>query len=323
MCSSPTISIIIPCYNVAAFIQDAIDSIESQTCDYEAIFIDDGSKDNSYEIIEHLAAENPRLRLIRQTNQGASRARANGVEAATGEWITFLDADDVLLPSFSDTVAELAKFNADIFYSAPVNKTPKPVAGPIDIASYRNKIILGELYTGPCSKIFRRTVFNNFVFDIPSDIISAEDYLMNLRISFNTSKNVIISDQEYYLIRTDANPNSAMKTFRGSWAYLQGYDMVLNNSFPGNTRTEYLESLTRWRLNIWHHSFRKAWKLPAEAYDCEYFRRLQEDIRHCGFKLSAFEKWNMKLRNPALRASADLYIRFCGVMRRLAKERLK
>lgn len=104
MSRRPLISIIVPVYNAANFIEDGIKSIIMQTCDYEAVFIDDGSTDNSGEIIQRYAADNPRITYHRQANQGVVRARANGVSKANGEWITFLDADDLLTPELSTAV---------------------------------------------------------------------------------------------------------------------------------------------------------------------------------------------------------------------------
>ena len=105
----PLISIIVPVYNAAKFIEDGIKSIAAQTCDYEAIFIDDGSSDNSGEIIQRYVATNSRIYYYRQENQGVVRARANGVAKSKGEWITFLDADDLLTTELSLIVNQRIK----------------------------------------------------------------------------------------------------------------------------------------------------------------------------------------------------------------------
>lgn len=92
-----TVSVIMPCYNASRFIGEAIRSVQSQTfTDWELLVVDDGSIDNSAEIVQEYATRDPRIYLIQQPNSGACRARNNGIEYARGQYIKFLDADDVL-----------------------------------------------------------------------------------------------------------------------------------------------------------------------------------------------------------------------------------
>ena len=92
----PLVSIIIPCYNSQAFLKDAIASAVNQSYSHvEIIVIDDGSTDGSLEIIKSFGEQ---VRWETGKNQGAPLARNRGIELARGEYIKFLDADDVLLP---------------------------------------------------------------------------------------------------------------------------------------------------------------------------------------------------------------------------------
>jgi glycosyltransferase involved in cell wall biosynthesis len=94
--ASPTVSVIIPCYNGARFLRETLGSVLAQThpvC--EVIVVDDGSTDDSAAVAESFG---PPVRVIRQANQGESVARNRGLDEAQGEWIAFLDADDVWLP---------------------------------------------------------------------------------------------------------------------------------------------------------------------------------------------------------------------------------
>ena len=94
--SLPAVSIVIPAYNSAEFLPQALESVWQQTyTDYEVIVIDDGSTDNTREVIEPYIE---RLNYIYQPNQGVAAARNQGIEAARGELIAFLDADDLFLP---------------------------------------------------------------------------------------------------------------------------------------------------------------------------------------------------------------------------------
>ena len=102
--SAPSISVVIPCYNAAAFLRATIESILGQTQPVlEVIVVDDGSTDDSANIAESFG---PPVRVIRQPNQGESAARNRGIEAAGGDWVAFLDADDLWLPTKVELQAE-------------------------------------------------------------------------------------------------------------------------------------------------------------------------------------------------------------------------
>lgn len=95
---TPQISVIIPIYNNALYIQEAITSVLSQGFEkLEILVIDDGSTDDFEEKIKGF--NNPRIRLIKQLNSGAAEARNNGIRNAKGEFIAFLDADDIWAPN--------------------------------------------------------------------------------------------------------------------------------------------------------------------------------------------------------------------------------
>jgi CDP-glycerol glycerophosphotransferase len=93
----PRISVVVPIYNVEAYLAECLESLAGQTFrDLEVIMVDDGSTDGSGPIAERFAARDHRFRLMRQPNGGLSRARNTGTDAATGELIAFVDSDDVL-----------------------------------------------------------------------------------------------------------------------------------------------------------------------------------------------------------------------------------
>lgn len=91
------VSAIVPVNNVAPYLRDCLDSLVRQTCgDWEAVCVDDGSTDGSGAILDEYAGRDSRFKVIHQANQGVSAARNAALEIAVGEWILFLDGDDVL-----------------------------------------------------------------------------------------------------------------------------------------------------------------------------------------------------------------------------------
>jgi glycosyltransferase involved in cell wall biosynthesis len=98
---NPLVSVIIPCYNYARFLPDAVASVLAQTCaDWELIVVDDGSGDATLATVQQLMVQHPdrRIRLFQQPNAGPAAARNTGAERAVGEYLLFLDADDMLEP---------------------------------------------------------------------------------------------------------------------------------------------------------------------------------------------------------------------------------
>ena len=97
----PKISIIIPVYKVEEYLPACLDSVLAQTfTDWEAICVNDGSPDNCGAILAEYAQKDSRIKVISQENQGVSVARNKALENAQGEYISFLDSDDELAPTF-------------------------------------------------------------------------------------------------------------------------------------------------------------------------------------------------------------------------------
>jgi glycosyltransferase involved in cell wall biosynthesis len=111
MNSSPTVSIVIACYNSARFLGEALDSVLAQTYrpKVEIVAVDDGSTDKTADIL----AQYPEVRYVYQRNQGVSAARNLGIQESTGEYLLFLDHDDRLLPEAIATLVQLLENRPD------------------------------------------------------------------------------------------------------------------------------------------------------------------------------------------------------------------
>ena len=113
------VSIITPCYNAAPYITRTINSVQNQTIsDWEMIIVDDGSIDNSADIVKDFASKDARIKLLQKENGGSASARNMGLSIAQGEYIQFLDADDTIEPSKLERQTILMdQHNLDVTYT--------------------------------------------------------------------------------------------------------------------------------------------------------------------------------------------------------------
>ena len=109
------ISVIIPVYNVENYLEECLKSVQTQTyTNIEVILVNDGSTDKSKLICERYCKEDRRFQLLNQENQGLSAARNNGVASSTGEFIAFVDSDDIILPNYLETLIHYMTEDVDI-----------------------------------------------------------------------------------------------------------------------------------------------------------------------------------------------------------------
>jgi glycosyltransferase involved in cell wall biosynthesis len=107
-----TVSILMACYNAARYVHETLESLRAQTfTDFEIVVVDDGSTDSSAMIVERHAGD--RVRLIRQDNQGAARARNGAFANSRGEYVLFLDADDIVAPTHLEALLTRAEEASD------------------------------------------------------------------------------------------------------------------------------------------------------------------------------------------------------------------
>ncbi|MEM7166542.1 MAG: glycosyltransferase [Planctomycetota bacterium] len=161
----PTVSVIVPLYNVERFVEKAIRSVLEQTfADFELLIVDDGSTDNSVQICR--GVEDPRIRILSQENRGVAEARNHGIRAARGEFVALLDADDMWVPEkLQQHVEQLrAHSNVGISFSRCmfIDEHDSP-AGLYQMSKIRDVEAEDFLYRSPVGNgstaVMRRQVF--------------------------------------------------------------------------------------------------------------------------------------------------------------------
>jgi glycosyltransferase involved in cell wall biosynthesis len=187
----PSVSIIIPTYNRQEYVQEAIDSVLAQTyTDYEIIVVDDGSTDGTGEALQ--ARYGSRIRYLWQENQGESVARNHGIELAQGEYIAFLDSDDLWLPSkLEQQVAYLeASQNVGMLFArawlidehgARYGEDPHVTSRRTPRSLTINDLLMQNSVSGPSTVLIRREALaNSGGFD--PEIKYGEDWDLWLRV---------------------------------------------------------------------------------------------------------------------------------------------
>ncbi len=187
----PKISVIVPVYNVRDYLEKCVSGVRAQTFgDWELILVNDGSTDGSGELCRALAGEDGRIVVLERPNGGAAAARNTGLDAASGDTVTFLDADDSFAPDHLESLHSLLESaGADaaasgmtlVYPGGSDERAVRPDAG-----IFRGKeeilrafLIDGRGIYGACGKLFRRAAVGDVRF---SAYTRAEDALFCVRV---------------------------------------------------------------------------------------------------------------------------------------------
>lgn len=224
---SDLISIITPTFNRAYILKNAIDSVLAQKyAHWELIIVDDGSKDDTQEVVASFA--DSRIRYVKQKNKGPSAARNRGLEMANGGWITFLDSDNEFLPQFLETA--LKHFHADPQVLCIIPK------GNRTLELYENgdlvKKISVESFPEDSVKNPAKAVFmRDFIFDPTAFIHSSSIRDEGIRFDENFR---YMEDWDYVMTIAETHPDAFLYLSERLYNYHQRYGgdgLVSNTSY--------------------------------------------------------------------------------------------
>lgn len=203
----PKLSVIVPFYGVEDYLAECLDSILAQTFDdFECILVDDGSTDGSIDIARVYEARDPRLRIVQQQNQGLGPARNTGVRHATGEYLMFVDSDDLLGPrAFSRLVGVLEESGSDFAVGNAWRFTRARGTWPswshtVPCRDDRRRTTVREFPAlirdrMAWNKVYRASFWRAHGYEFPA--IRYEDYPITLRAHLDASAVDIVSDRVY------------------------------------------------------------------------------------------------------------------------------
>lgn len=219
--NNPLVSIIVPCYNQAQYLEEALQSVLKQTyTHWECIIVNDGSPDNTEEIGNKWVAKDSRFVYLKKENGGLSSARNLGLENAHGDYIQFLDSDDYIvrtklelslqqLDSNKSEKTKVVVSNFRMFVNTPENTSDPYCNLNSQLLNFENLLYQwDELFTIPihCG-LFDSSLFKNFRF--PKKIKAKEDWVMWVSIFYKDCKAIFINEP---LVLYRKNPDSMTRT---------------------------------------------------------------------------------------------------------------
>lgn len=251
------LSIIVPVYNSEKWLKRCIDSILSQTYkNFELILINDGSTDNSKEILESYRKNDKRIKVYHQENAGQGITRKRGIDLSIGQFITFVDSDDYILPTMYETMLdELSSKRVDIcaclwqyetengYQSVNINQyiNESPFLGLFSSSDFAKRLYCDTTYEYTIvailvNKVYRRHLLNGIM---STGRISEDEEMMDYILQ--KTKNIYIDEHDFYVW---CHHDSSMSHKGFTIEYLHKLDVNYNRY------NIYKDSYMRWKSQI-------------------------------------------------------------------------
>lgn len=202
----PSISVIVPVFNTAKYLDECITSILTQTySDFELLLVDDGSTDGSGQICDNYAKNDSRVTVFHQSNKGSGAARNAGLENSAGEWITFVDADDrvkenYLLNLFSHVTGafDMVVSYSEIYQNDKVVTESYP-SKIVDDHNFQTIFTENEMswHTSPWGKLYRNSLIKKIGLSFFEDMYIGEDAMFVFSYMLKARSFYISSDTDY------------------------------------------------------------------------------------------------------------------------------
>lgn len=304
------ISIIIPVYKVEAYLHKCLDSILCQTWkNLEIILVDDGSPDQCGAICDNYAKKDSRIRVLHKRNAGVARARNDGLDLATGEYISFIDSDDWIAENTYEQLYQgLKKYHADCSVGSCVtvidkngSLSPKPKEKKDKaICQTASEAIKHVLLSGSAiwNRLFKKEIFHSLRF--PLDRIN-DDEVTVLHAYAKCKKIVFLPDDTYfYRIRQNSITTSSFSVKQMDVFY----NSVENLNFIKATLPELTECAEFKYIKAMLYCYANLKKLPKDETVSNLLTMLKKEIR---------QNRSLALHNSYLKLPLKALTIFCSL----------
>lgn len=298
------ISIIIPCYNSSKTLNKCFDSLKKQTYkDFELIFINDGSIDNTLELLEEIKKNNTEMNIeiINQKNAGVSAARNVGLRLARGEYISFVDPDDSVEETFLETLfGDMTSNDVDISVIGVLKSTSLPrnrvERNKVDKEEFITSIFQSDMTKGySWNKLFKKKILVDNTIYFKEDLSIMEDLEFCLNYA-NFVKSVYLNTSQLYnyYISEDGIMTSSWQDKKMS--VIKTFDYILSMNFSKKNSIDAMTDYTRVMMWLVGQVYRKAPQEDITKYENIIFKELDKN------------KWNF-IRN-GYKAGLKYYISY-------------
>ena len=227
------VSIVIPAYNAATVIDRTVDSIKKQTYpNWELLIVNDGSKDHTGEVIDRIAASDERIKALHQENGGEIAARRTGALHASGEWVMFIDADDLLPDTAVSSLMKYQKTGAEVIVGTMHIQNFKPSGEKFEDYIYQNRktglmdgsafacgMMSFSILMSACARLYKKSILDVFPWCLDRQIRQNPDMLMNIGIGAYVNKVCVTNEPVYEYLIHEGSASSGVMPF-ANWMRL-------------------------------------------------------------------------------------------------------
>lgn len=313
------VSVIVPVYNVKKYLRKCVDSIKNQTYqNIEIVLVDDGSTDGSENLCDEIARTDNRIVIIHKENGGLSDARNVGMDASSGDYISFVDSDDYVDEDFCEIlIANLEKYNADVsccrYSNVWEDGTKEPIGNDGEIHIYEGLEALKEYIYGKTmdpfsvNKLYRAELLGNSKF-LDNRVrfikgILSEDNPFCVELFKQTNKVVLVGAAKYNYLQAREGAITSSKISQKRIDAVHYWDMVRRDCHEHYPELEKyaLRRQVLFFIGLYNKIFNdKAYKAEAQsirAFVKKHNKDIQQsDICEKTIKISA----NILSKNPQM-----------------------
>jgi glycosyltransferase involved in cell wall biosynthesis len=259
------VSVIIPIYNTGHYLRECLDSIVNQSLrEIEIICVNDGSTDNSSEILQEYAQKDARVKIINQEHHGAGKAKNIGIENTHGEYLAFIDSDDYISTDYFEALYSIATAN-----KTDIAATSNVILSYIDETFNKNKkmgfdnqrILKTNTEKGQiiitsgvvCNKIYKKFLVEKYKIRFSNIMCTGEDNIFNI-IAVITSNLIACTNKAKYFYRQRQGSSVAVKKDIRHFAVLDIYNEILMRVSELNLSSQWSEIIhKRMKLDFGYH----------------------------------------------------------------------